>query len=150
MGQLFLIMIGMEMIVDTVKHGFICKNNNFNVQIYRSFYIRLSIDFTKSRRMDMNMDNDDHLFFMDRRLGFVSLPLVTLFLRIMRQVSEYNNDHLYVKLTFIIILSIIAYIVKLLLSLVMIAKSVKKIKKTNLNKQYLIAKQLSNVTRYAL
>ena len=154
--QLFLIMMGMEIIVDLVKHGFICKNNGFDVQIYKAFYIRLSMDFTTSRRMNMDMSNDGvvddetKLFFMDKRLGFVSLPLVTLFLRIMWQLSEYNNDHLYVKVTFIVILSIIAYITKLLLSLIMIAKSVKKLKKTNLNEQYLIAKQLSNVTRYDL
>merc|ERR1712129_183040 len=154
--SLFLIMIGMEMIVDTIKHGFICKNCGYDVKIYKAFYIRLSMDFINARRMNMESDmqmDEDKLCFMDRRLGFVSLPLVALFLRIMWQLSEYNNDHFYVKCTFIIVLSIIAYIVKLLLSLIMIAKSVKKLQTNNGNEKadqkYLIAKELSNVTRYS-
>ena len=58
--QLFGIMVGMEMIVDTAKHGFICKFNNFSVAVYNSFYLRLSMDVTNARRMsyDIRPDSD--------------------------------------------------------------------------------------------
>ena len=56
------------MVVDLVKHGFICKNNGFDVEIYRAFYIRLSMDFTNARRMNEIMLMEDgkekKLFFI--------------------------------------------------------------------------------------
>eukprot|EP01083_Nonionella_stella_P200330 733743_1 len=142
--KLFLIMIGFEMVVDTVKHGFICRFNDLSINVYKSFYIRLSMDLINARKMS-DSDKTDKLFFMDRRLGFASLPLVTLFLRIMWQLSEYNTNHSYVKATFIVILFIILYVVKLTLSLIMIAKSVSK-----MNNKDKTANELSNVRRYAL
>lgn len=145
--KLFLIMIGFEIIIDTIKHGFICKFNNLSINIYKSFYIRLSIDITNTRRINTNNDT----YFINKRLGFSSLPLVSLFLRVLWQINEYNSFSIEFKLLFIIILFIIIYCLKLLLSLCLIIKSISKLTNNNDYKQYLIAtNKLSNVTRYAL
>ena len=91
------------------------------------------------------------LFFMNKRLGFSSLPSVALFIRVIIQIRKYINLNFYVEIITFIILFIIIYIIKLLLSLIMIGKSVKKLKKyKKTNKQYLCAEKLSNITRYAM
>jgi len=174
--QLFVIMLGMEMIVDTAKHGFICKFNNFSVAVYDSFYLRLSIDVTNARRMKTENGGHCHpadidgiaapsaaaageeeetlLFFMDRRLGFSSLPLVSILLRVVWQANEYNAEvAVYVKVVMALTLFVVVYAAKLLLSLIMIAKSIKKItRKQNHNSSQLhrIAKRLCDVRRYSL
>ncbi len=75
----------MEFVVDTIKHGFMLKFNNLPVDMYSTFNHRLSMDFVSARQI--KTDNID-FHSMDRRLGFCSLPLVVLFLRVMSQVSS--------------------------------------------------------------
>ena len=174
---IFSLMLGLELFVDLFKHGFIVKYNNLPIFIYKSFYIRLSIDFMKTRNIkshnsntNSNNKNISHIissnnsnnsntnnnnnsfFFMDRRLGFPSLPLNVLFLRVLLQVIQYYlRSHDYARLGLIglsTIVALILYTFKLWLSLIMLGESIRKIGKKG--EYYNIARQLNNVYRYSM
>ncbi|ETO13680.1 DUF747 family protein, partial [Reticulomyxa filosa] len=93
--QSFVLMLGLECFVDTIKHGFMLRFNDFTTDCYRIFALRLSLDVTSARRMLLNtqcQEDPSSGNVIERRLGFCALPYVALFSRVMCQVWEYNSN----------------------------------------------------------
>ena len=70
-----------EMIVDWVKHGFICKFNLISPRVYRQF---ISVIYHDFRQTHMSR-HDHHIHSVSRRLGLSSFPLAVLLLRVLTQ-----------------------------------------------------------------
>ena len=84
-----MVIIG-EMIVDWVKHGFICKFNLISPRVYRQFIAVIYHDF---RQTHMSR-HDHHIHSVSRRLGLSSFPLAVLLLRVLTQAFTSSRTHI--------------------------------------------------------
>lgn len=79
-----IVVIGSEVIVDWLKHCYICKFNKFKPQVYQNFIHVLSLDYLQASKTSLTSSTDPHQFSdyitLMRRLGVPLLASIVCFL----------------------------------------------------------------------
>ncbi|KAJ3414026.1 hypothetical protein HDV05_007151 [Chytridiales sp. JEL 0842] len=85
------IVFGTEVLVDWLKHAFITKFNQIRPNVYSRFYDSLCRDLVRGKHSHTNSLEEDQKGVVDsspvvaRRIGFVSIPLACLMVRVSLQ-----------------------------------------------------------------
>lgn len=118
-GSVVLAVLLSECGVDALKHAFITKFNGIKPEIYQRFANILSRELlaTKSRAFT------ESSWAISKRIGFVPLPLGCLFMRVLTQVLPPLN---FVHIIFVIILLLCCCTLKILLRILLLAKSLRE------------------------
>ncbi|CAH1119288.1 unnamed protein product [Phaedon cochleariae] len=69
-----------EMFVDWIKHAFITKFNELNLDVYRDYTTSLAYDVAQTRQKHAFSDQSD---LVARRMGFIPLPLGVVTIRVL-------------------------------------------------------------------
>lgn len=89
-----------EVLVDWIKHAFITRFNELQVDVYKDYTISLAYDMAQTRQKHAFSDHSD---LVARRMGFIPLPLGVVMIRVLG-----NAIHLEGLASFVIF--IIAYL----------------------------------------
>lgn len=126
-GAACLLMLFSECVVDWIKHGFMTKFNFISPLIYRKFRYVLCGDFTTAHvRKHLNDSAGSHTHAVSRRIGFVSLPLGCLALRVCYHAAmlcEWSSFKL--TLALVALVYVIFVLLKVLLSIVLLGHAAK-------------------------
>ncbi|KAG5885764.1 hypothetical protein JTB14_031201 [Gonioctena quinquepunctata] len=74
----FIILLA-EMFVDWIKHAFITRFNELNLDVYRDYTTSLAYDVAQTRQKHAFSDHSD---LVARRMGFIPLPLAVVMIRV--------------------------------------------------------------------
>lgn len=69
-----------EMFVDWIKHAFITRFNELNLDVYRDYTTSLAYDVAQTRQKHAF---SDHCDLVARRMGFIPLPLGVVTIRVL-------------------------------------------------------------------
>ncbi|KAJ8920409.1 hypothetical protein NQ315_005275 [Exocentrus adspersus] len=69
-----------EMFVDWIKHAFITRFNELNLDVYRDYTTSLAYDMAQTRQKHAFSDHSD---LVARRMGFIPLPLGVVMIRVL-------------------------------------------------------------------
>ncbi|XP_072384699.1 protein TAPT1 homolog [Diabrotica undecimpunctata] len=69
-----------EMFVDWIKHAFITRFNELNLDVYRDYTTSLAYDVAQTRQKHAF---SDHCDLVARRMGFIPLPLGVVIIRVL-------------------------------------------------------------------
>ncbi|KAJ4451478.1 hypothetical protein ANN_02941 [Periplaneta americana] len=69
-----------EVLVDWIKHAFITRFNELQVDVYRDYTISLAYDMAQTRQKHAFSDHSD---LVARRMGFIPLPLGVVMVRVL-------------------------------------------------------------------
>ncbi|CAG0914031.1 unnamed protein product [Notodromas monacha] len=72
-----------ELFVDWTKHGFITRFNGIPVDVYHEYTTQLAYDVARTKQTKSFSDHSD---FVSRRLGFQTLPLAVLLIKVVTQI----------------------------------------------------------------
>lgn len=89
-----------EVLVDWIKHAFITRFNELQVDVYRDYTISLAYDVAQTRQKHAFSDYSD---LVARRMGFIPLPLGVVMIRVLTQAVHLSN-------VFSVLLSCLAYL----------------------------------------
>lgn len=106
-----------EMIVDWIKHAFITRFNELNLDVYKDYTISLAYDVAQTRQKQAFTDHSD---LVARRMGFIPLPLGVVMTRIL--VTSIKIENLPAVLIFVLVYFCVASF-KVLNSLVILGKA---------------------------
>ncbi|KAL9654246.1 hypothetical protein ABK040_010278 [Willaertia magna] len=137
--QIFGFIIVSEVIVDALKHSFICKFNNIKGNMYNTYTLKLCSDLTNMKYFDSFLDNTN---IVSRRLGFVEGPLMSLLFRFFIQSlnegsSNYDNeeiDNTSPKMVYFVIYSLVfvcLFLMKVLLSILIVGHAAKRVSESS-------------------
>lgn len=110
-----------EMVVDWIKHAFITRFNELNLDVYKDYTISLAYDVAQTRQKHAFSDHSD---LVARRMGFIPLPLGVVMTRVLA--SSITIENLPSVFIFIIVYLCVASF-KILNSLVILGKACKLI-----------------------
>lgn len=106
-----------EMVVDWIKHAFITRFNELNLEVYRDYTISLAYDVAQTRQKHAFSDHSD---LVARRMGFIPLPLGVVMTRVL--VSSVKIENTSAIIIFVIVcLCIFSF--KILNSLLILGKA---------------------------
>lgn len=77
-----------EIFVDWIKHAFITRFNELQLDVYRDYTTSLAYDMAQTRQKHAFSDHSD---LVARRMGFIPLPLAVVMIRVIAQ-SVHIND----------------------------------------------------------
>lgn len=77
-----------EIFVDWIKHAFITRFNELQVDVYRDYTTSLAYDMAQTRQKHAFSDHSD---LVARRMGFIPLPLGVVMIRVLAH-AVYLND----------------------------------------------------------
>lgn len=112
-----LAVIAAEMVVDWIKHAFITRFNELNLDVYRDYTTSLAYDVAQTRQKHAFSDHSD---LVARRMGFIPLPLGVVMTRVL--VSSIKIENLPSVLIFVIVYLCVASF-KILNSLLILGKA---------------------------
>lgn len=69
-----------EILVDWIKHAFITRFNELQVDVYKDYTISLAYDMAQTRQKHAFSDHSD---LVARRMGFIPLPLGVVMIRVL-------------------------------------------------------------------
>lgn len=75
-----LIVLVAEMFVDWIKHAFITRFNELQLDVYRDYTTSLAYDMVQTRQKHAFSDHSD---LVARRMGFIPLPLGVVMIRVL-------------------------------------------------------------------
>lgn len=106
-----------EMVVDWIKHAFITRFNELNLDVYRDYTTSLAYDVAQTRQKHAFTDHSD---LVARRMGFIPLPLGVVIIRVL--VSSISIENLPSILIFVLVYLCVASF-KILNSLIILGKA---------------------------
>lgn len=77
-----------EILVDWIKHAFITRFNELQVDVYRDYTTSLAYDLAQTRQKHAFSDHSD---LVARRMGFIPLPLGVVMIRVLSQAVHITN-----------------------------------------------------------
>lgn len=77
-----------EMFVDWIKHAFITRFNELQLDVYRDYTISLAYDMAQTRQKHAFSDHSD---LVARRMGFIPLPLGVVMVRVVASAIHIND-----------------------------------------------------------
>ncbi|CAG9856709.1 unnamed protein product [Phyllotreta striolata] len=77
-----------EMLVDWIKHAFITRFNELNLDVYRDYTTSLAYDVAQTRQKHAF---SDHCDLLARRMGFIPLPLGVVTIRVLVHCVKIEN-----------------------------------------------------------
>ncbi|XP_023025545.1 protein TAPT1 homolog [Leptinotarsa decemlineata] len=121
-----------EMFVDWIKHAFITRFNELNLDVYRDYTTSLAYDVAQTRQKHAFSDHSD---LVARRMGFIPLPLGVVIIRVFLH-SVRVEDLPSVIVCIVAYLFLVSF--KVLISLVILSKACSwitqhKLEKASLN-----------------
>uniref|UniRef100_A0A8C3G0J3 Transmembrane anterior posterior transformation 1 n=1 Tax=Cyclopterus lumpus TaxID=8103 RepID=A0A8C3G0J3_CYCLU len=120
------IVVTSEVAVDIIKHAFIIKFNDITADVYSEYRARLAFDLVSSRQKNACTDYSDSVA---RRMGFISLPLAVLLIRVVMSSVKVQGALSYT-CVFLCYLGLVS--LKLLNSIVLLGKSCVYVKRANM------------------
>lgn len=106
-----------EIAVDWIKHAFITRFNELNLDVYRDYTISLAYDVAQTRQKHAFSDHSD---LVARRMGFIPLPLGVVMTRVL--ISSLKIQSL-PSLLILILVYFCVFSFKILNSLVILGKA---------------------------
>ncbi|MES1911572.1 MAG: hypothetical protein MHM6MM_003985 [Cercozoa sp. M6MM] len=141
-----------ELCIDWVKHGFVTKFNNLRPSVYQGYELILCADYV-SRRVDVADASQrlDHAHALSKRLGFSSMPLAAVMLRVLYVSIQRMRAPLWNKLGVALLLFAGALIAKLLLSVLLARYCATRVVEAEQRRQLRAhLKDFRKVDRYAM
>ena len=83
-----LIVLIAEMFVDWIKHAFITRFNELQLDVYRDYTTSLAYDMAQTRQKHAFSDHSD---LVARRMGFIPLPLGVVMIRVLASAVHIND-----------------------------------------------------------
>ncbi|KYB29435.1 protein TAPT1 homolog [Tribolium castaneum] len=83
-----LIVLIAEMFVDWIKHAFITRFNELQLDVYRDYTTSLAYDMAQTRQKHAFSDHSD---LVARRMGFIPLPLGVVMIRVLVSAIHIND-----------------------------------------------------------
>jgi len=80
--------LGAEILVDWIKHAFITRFNEVSADVYKDYTISLAYDLAQTKQ---KLAFNDHSDIVSRRMGFNSLPLGVVMLRVIYTAVKSTN-----------------------------------------------------------
>lgn len=77
-----------EIFVDWIKHAFITRFNELQVDVYRDYTTSLAYDMAQTRQKHAFSDHSD---LVARRMGFIPLPLGVVMIRVLAHAVHIND-----------------------------------------------------------
>lgn len=77
-----------EMVVDWIKHAFITRFNELNLDVYKDYTTSLAYDVAQTRQKHAFSDHSD---LVARRMGFIPLPLGVVMTRVLASSIKIEN-----------------------------------------------------------
>jgi hypothetical protein len=77
-----------EMLVDWIKHAFITRFNELQLDVYRDYTTSLAYDMAQTRQKHAFSDHSD---LVARRMGFIPLPLGVVMIRVLASAIHIND-----------------------------------------------------------
>lgn len=90
-----LLVCGMEVLIDWLKHAFITRFNDIPADAYKDYTVLLASDLIMCKQKYAYSDHSD---LVARRMGFIPLPLGVVMYRILSQSIQLNNPASYLLL----------------------------------------------------
>ncbi|XP_065157172.1 protein TAPT1 homolog [Atheta coriaria] len=83
-----IIVLTAEIFVDWIKHAFITRFNELQVDVYRDYTTSLAYDMAQTRQKHAFSDHSD---LVARRMGFIPLPLGVVMMRVLGHALHIND-----------------------------------------------------------
>ncbi|XP_017786959.1 PREDICTED: protein TAPT1 homolog [Nicrophorus vespilloides] len=83
-----LIVLTAEIFVDWIKHAFITRFNDLQVDVYKDYTTSLAYDMAQTRQKHAFSDHSD---LVARRMGFIPLPLGVIMIRVLAQAVHISD-----------------------------------------------------------
>lgn len=122
-----------ELVVDWLKHAFITKFNHIHPDVYLRFMDTLSKDFESGHAETTLADQSPAV---SRRIGFSSLPLTCLLVRITMQTMKVTEVRLFDHFGWILLIVVVMFTVKIAVGIGLIAYT----RRRNLYNDYRLVK----------
>lgn len=109
--------LGAEILVDWIKHAFITRFNEVSADVYKDYTISLAYDLAQTKQ---KLAFNDHSDIVSRRMGFNSLPLGVVMLRVIYTAVKSTNPG---ALLVIILAYVCLFTFRVLCSVVILGKA---------------------------
>lgn len=106
-----------EILVDWIKHAFITRFNELQVDVYKDYTISLAYDMAQTRQKHAFTDHSD---LVARRMGFIPLPLGVVMIRVLAHAIHIDDI---ASVLILVIAYLCLYTFRVLNSLVILGKA---------------------------
>lgn len=106
-----------EILVDWIKHAFITRFNELQVDVYKDYTISLAYDMAETRQKRAFTDHSD---LVARRMGFIPLPLGVVMIRVLAHAVHIEGI---ASILLLLLAYVCLYAVRILNSLIILGKA---------------------------